>query len=92
MDTSATGSTRWTVTTAAEESSTVCIVRYDQQEEGVCGPNEEFTSSLAGQDENIHTSTLNVKIGDFNGTTVECSDQALSIVGSENICIVGKLS
>ena len=89
MDTSGTGSTRWNVTTPAGESSTLCIVFHNQPTTDTCGPNGEFISHLADQNGDNYTSTLSVS-DDLNGTRVECSDQTLSTIVSENICIIGE--
>ena len=84
MDTLGIGSTRWIV----EGSSTVCVVLHNLPTTQTCGPNGAFTSSLdqSGVD---FTTILSVS-DDFNGTTVECRDQDLNRVGSEDICIVGE--
>ena len=85
-DTPGTGSTRWTVTTA--ESSTLCVVFHNLPIMDACGPDGKFISHLTGQNGVNYTSTLSVS-DDFNGTTVKCTDQGLSRVDSEIICIVG---
>ena len=89
MDTSGVGVTTWSVTIPAGESST-CDVRHNLQRTEICGPNGEFSSSDAVENGDNYTSTLSVS-DDFNGTTVVCLDQALSKVGSENICTVGEI-
>ena len=88
-DMSGMGSTRWRVTTPAGESSLCGVLHNLPDETDTCGPNGEFSSSLMEKNGGTYTSVLSGS-DDFNGTTVECLDDHLDTVGSENICIVGE--
>ena len=66
----------------------MCIVLHNLPTTQTCGPNGAFTSNIDLDEVNI-TSTLSV-FDDFNETRVQCTDQSLNRVGSEDICIVGE--
>ena len=84
--------TRWEITPDGGESA--CLVLHNQPSVmQSCGPDRIFTSSLTGRDGLSYTSSLRAEDVplSLNGTVVECVDGAdLQIIGSANICIVGK--
>ena len=83
--------TRWEVT--PDGGDAVCTVAHNVPGEmDNCGPGDMFTSSLTGRDGINYTSSLRAEDVplSLNGTVVECVDAALQIIGSANICIIGK--
>ena len=83
--------TRWRITPDGGEPS--CIVPHNQPAVMQnCGPGDIFTSSLTGQTGVNYTSSLRAEDVplSLSGTIVECVDAALQIIGSTNICIIGK--
>ena len=84
-------STTWEVTHDGEESA--CTVRHNRPDiMDTCGPGGVFTASLTGQTGLNYTSSLKAEDVplSLNGTTVECVDIDLQIIGSTTICVVGR--
>ena len=84
--------TGWEITPDGGEPP--CVVVHNQPEQMQrCGTDRIFTSSLTGQTGLNYTSSLRAEDVplSLNRTVVECVDGAdLQIIGSYNICVIGK--
>ena len=83
--------TRWTVSPGGDDDR--CIYTSDDPDPETCGPDDRFQSSRTDDSVPANNSSLSVLsiTSDLNGTTVTCTEGgSLEIVGTYNICIVGK--
>ena len=82
--------TTWTVNSGGDDS---CIYnRDDPNNTDTCGPGDIFTSSVTDVNGDPNNSSLSVDsvTSDLSGTSVTCTDGNANIIGSRNICVIGK--
>ena len=84
--------TLWTVTPAGDNG--LCIYASSSRLPDMCGPGGRFTSSQTDVNGDTNNSSLSVDsiTVDLNETLVECHDLAGDLIGSNDICIVGKVT
>ena len=83
--------TAWTVNSGGDQTS--CNYRRnDPLNTETCGPEGRFTSSVTDVNGNPNNSSLSVDsvTSDLSGASVTCSDGNPIIIGSRNICVIGK--
>ena len=88
----ASGAASWIITPGGEDG--VCSYSAVIPEEDTCGPERRFISYATENSGNLLNSSLSVLLtDDLNGTLVKCADATVSddLIGSFNICIVGKV-
>ena len=83
--------TLWTVTPGGDDGQ--CVYVSSAMNEEMCGPGGRFTSSRTDVNGDINNSSLSVDsiTVDLNGTLVECANADNNLIGSHDICIVGKV-
>ena len=71
-----------------------CVYFSSDPEPEMCGPDNRFTSSQTDVNGDINNSSLSVDsiTVDLNGTLVECANVTNNLIGSQDICIVGKVT
>ena len=87
---STTSITIWTVNSGGDQSS--CSYRRNDRNTQNCGPGDIFTSSVTDVNGDPNNSSLSVDsvTSDLSGTSVTCIDGNANIIGSRNICVIGK--
>ena len=82
--------TLWVVGLQGDE--TECLFRRSSPGQDNCGPGDRFMSNATDVNEDINSSFLRVAsiTIDLNDTQVRCNDGNDVIIGSDEICIVGK--
>ena len=85
-----TNSVTWTVNSRGDETS--CTYRRNDPNTQTCGPEGRFTSSVTDVNGDPNSSSLSVDsvTSDLSGASVTCSDGNPIIIGSRNICVIGK--
>ena len=83
--------TVWRVNSGGNQDS--CIYARDDPNTDTCGPGGIFTSSVTDVNGDPRNSSLSVDLitSDLSGTSVTCSDGNANIIGSRDICVIGKM-
>ena len=70
-----------------------CNYRRNDPNVQMCGPGDIFTSSVTDENGDPNNSSLSVDsvTSDLSGTSVTCIDGNAIIIGSRNICVIGKM-
>ena len=82
--------TAWTVNSGGMETD--CTYNPNTPTIRTCGPEGRFTSSVTDVNGDPNNSSLSVDsiTSDLSGTSVTCIDGNANIIGSRNICVIGK--
>ena len=82
--------TIWTVNSGGDETS--CNYVRNSPNTETCGPGAIFTSSVTDMNGDPNNSSLSVDsvTSDLSGTSVTCTDGNDDLIGSRNICVIGK--
>ena len=82
--------TIWTVNSGGDQTSCTYL-RNDPRTE-TCGPGGRFRSSVTDVNGDPNNSSLSVDsvTSDLSGTSVTCIDGNAIIIGSRDICVIGK--
>ena len=85
------GVTQWIVGPGDDDQ---CVYLSVNPRPATCGPGGRFESSRTDDNGPANNSSLSVDLitNDLNGTTVSCNDGTFNgqLIGSYNICIIGK--
>ena len=81
----------WVVNSGGYE--TICIYLRNSPNTQTCGPGGRFTSSVTDVNGDPSNSSLSVDsiTSDLSGTSVTCSDGNDNLIGSKDICVIGKI-
>ena len=83
--------TIWRVNSGGVQTS--CTYLRNSPNTQPCGPGGIFTSSVTDVNGNLNSSSLSVDsvTSDLSGTFVTCTDGNAIIIGSRDICVIGKI-
>ena len=81
----------WTVNSGGDEES--CNYRHNDRNTDTCGPGDIFTSSVTDMNGDPRNSSLSADsiTSGLSGTSVTCFDRNANIIGSRDICVIGKM-